>query len=450
MEVMKKHTGLKQLFSLLLCLCVICPALQSMAEPIPPLKPDPVRTIYIPHENFGQLSESTSDPANVYRSGTTVQSGPTSYLNNAASYWSGQPSGGAANVGSNRALYMRLPVPVLEDESFMDNENFKVTLEFNVEHKHNISGSSTTTMSLFTMKKALPEVVSSMNLSGGGVSAVKEQLFDVLERIIHGYIKGTLYQIKMDKDYLIQAGNEDTQLTWMDAKAGNWVVTPRHGKAVEINALWYNALMVMGYIQEKTGGKGKDYYKKAKKVKKAFKELFWNKDACCLYDVVNEHGPDKKMRPNQIIAVSLSFPVIDSDDAKHVVDAVHRILYTAHGLRTLSQDDPQYKGIYIGDQYARDGAYHQGTVWPWLLGKFITAYARVYKNDQDLAVKLKAFFMPFEDHLKDACIGSISEIFDGNEPLLPRGCFAQAWSVAEILRAYAEDYQPLVKHRPSR
>lgn len=272
---------------------------------------------------------------------------------------------------------------------------------------------------------------------------IQEQLLPVLERIIQGYKKGTAYQIKMDKDALISAGNEDTQLTWMDAKAGSWVVTPRHGKAVEINALWYNALMIMSHIYDQTGGDGTQYRKLAVKVKKAFLKVFWNEKANCLYDVVNEQGPDEKIRPNQILALSLSFPLLEGDKAKSVVDAVHELLYTALGLRTLSQKEPQYRGIYIGDQFARDGAYHQGTVWAWPLGRFITAYARVHRKDTGLKQQLLAFFKPFQDHLLDACIGNISEIFDGNEPLLPRGCCAQAWSVSEILRAYIEDYLPL-------
>jgi len=272
----------------------------------------------------------------------------------------------------------------------------------------------------------------------GDLQFVKDHILPVLERIILGYKKGTAFQIGMQRDSLIAAGNEDTQLTWMDAKAGSWVVTPRHGKAVEINALWYNALRVMAEVVSRCGGDGSSYLKLAEKVRKSFVKAFWNDKANCLYDTVNEQGPDEKIRPNQILAVSLSFPVLEGEKAKNVVDTVHQQLYTALGLRTLAKDDPQYRGIYIGDQYARDGAYHQGTVWTWLLGRFITAYARVYRDAPDLKQQLDAFFKPFHDHLRDACIGSISEIFDGDEPLLPRGCCAQAWSVSEILRSYVE------------
>lgn len=272
------------------------------------------------------------------------------------------------------------------------------------------------------------------------IQFVQEHLLPVLERIIQGYKKGTAFQIGMQKDSLIAAGNEDTQLTWMDAKAGSWVVTPRHGKAVEINALWYNALRGMAEISNWCGGDSSTYLKLAEKVKKSFVKVFWNEKANCMFDAVNEQGPDEKIRPNQIIAVSLSFPVLDGEKAKSVVDTVHQLLYTALGLRTLNRGDPQYRGIYLGDQFARDGAYHQGTVWTWPLGRFITAYARVYRNVPELKKQLEAFFLPFQDHLRDACVGSISEIFDGDEPLLPRGCCAQAWSVSEILRAYVEDY----------
>ncbi|NLY18185.1 MAG: glycogen debranching protein, partial [Clostridiaceae bacterium] len=277
----------------------------------------------------------------------------------------------------------------------------------------------------------------------GDFDFVVKRLLPVLKNIINGYMNGTGFDIKMDEDGLITAGNEETQLTWMDAKAGNWVVTPRHGKAVEINALWYNALKIMNYILIRSGEKNDDYLKIAQKVKRSFVKLFWNENSNCLYDVVNDQGKDDKIRPNQILAVSLSFPVLSGEIAKSVVNTVYNELYTAFGLRSLSQKSAEYKGIYIGNQFSRDGAYHQGTVWTWPLGQFITAYARVYKEDGDLIQKLEDFFLPFEDHLKDSCIGIISEIFDGNEPLIPRGCFAQAWSVAEILRAYVEDYLPL-------
>jgi predicted glycogen debranching enzyme len=273
---------------------------------------------------------------------------------------------------------------------------------------------------------------------------VKKEILSVLKRIISSYKEGTIFNIKMNKDFLISAGDENTQLTWMDAKVGDWVVTPRHGKAVEINALWYNAVMVMAYLTRELGENCNSYVKLAQDIKDSFIELFWNENEGCLYDVVNLYGKDDKIRPNQILSVSLSFPVVEGWHAKSIVNTVYNKLYTAYGLRSLYQKDPCYRGIYIGGPLERDGAYHQGTVWTWPLGQFITAYARVYKDDNNLKNNLERFFIPFEDHFKDACLGSISEIFDGNEPLIARGCFAQAWSVAEILRAYTENFLPLL------
>jgi len=268
---------------------------------------------------------------------------------------------------------------------------------------------------------------------------VEENIYDGLMQIVNSFEKGTKFDIRMDDDYLITAGNEHTQLTWMDAKVGDWVVTPRHGKAVEINALWYNALRIMGVLSEHFGESSKYYTELAEKVKKSFERKFWNEEKKCLYDCLTPTHSDDKVRPNQIMAVSLSYPVIEGEMAKSVVNKVYKELYTANGLRSLSPKCREYVGIYIGDQYRRDGAYHQGTVWTWPLGHFITAYLRV--NDYSDKAKKDAigFIEAIKDHLKDACIGSISEIFDGDEPLIPRGCYAQAWSVAEVLRAYIEE-----------
>ncbi|TYQ16400.1 UNVERIFIED_CONTAM: putative glycogen debranching enzyme [Acetivibrio alkalicellulosi] len=268
---------------------------------------------------------------------------------------------------------------------------------------------------------------------------VKKNIYSGLKDIINYFSKGTRFNIKMDDDYLISAGDEHTQLTWMDAKVGDWVVTPRHGKAVEINALWYNALKIMSFLSKHYNEDSSIYNDLSLKVKKSFIEKFWNEDKQCLYDCIINNIGDDKVRPNQILAVSLSNQVIEGDMAKKVVDRVFKDLYTAYGLRSLSDDSNEYKGVYMGDQHYRDGAYHQGTVWTWPLGQFITAYVKV-NNYSDEAIAMAARFIePFKDHLNDACIGSISEIFDGNEPLIPRGCFAQAWSIGEILRSYTED-----------
>lgn len=267
---------------------------------------------------------------------------------------------------------------------------------------------------------------------------IKKNIYPLLKEICSSFKNGTVYQIKMSPDRLITAGDRSTQLTWMDARVGDWVVTPRHGKAVEINALWYNALEIMSELSKKFGDEDV-YAELAEQVKAAFEELFWNEASGCLYDVVNEEGKDGSIRPNQILAVGLSYPVLEGPKAKSVVDRVWQELYTPYGLRTLSQDSPQYRGVYEGDVLGRDGAYHQGTVWTWPLGRFIKAYVRVNGNTPQAKENALEFLMPFVDHLKDGGLGSISEIFDGNNPHYPRGCFAQAWSVAEILRAAVED-----------
>lgn len=271
-------------------------------------------------------------------------------------------------------------------------------------------------------------------------SYVKEKIYDCLKEICFGFINGTIFDIKMTEDGLVTAGNQNTQLTWMDAKVGDWVVTPRHGKAVEINALWYNALMIMSRLAKKFEDND-TYYNLAQKTKESFDKMFWNKKECCLYDVVNDLGKDSSIRPNQIMAVGLSYAVVEGDKARNIVNKVWKELYTPYGLRTLSQDNQQYRGKYSGDVLSRDGAYHQGTVWAWPLGRFIKAYVRVNGGTEQVRKNALDFIMPFVDHMKDSGLGSISEIFDGDSPYYPRGCFAQAWSVSEILRAAVEDVQ---------
>jgi len=270
----------------------------------------------------------------------------------------------------------------------------------------------------------------------GDTALVKKVLYDSMLQIIESYMNGTLHGIRMDDDMLITAGSNETQLTWMDAKAGDTVFTPRHGKAVEINALWYNSLKVMERISVLLGYDDGRYGRIAGHVKENFARLFWNEEDRCLYDVVNGDDRDRRVRPNQILAVSLSHPVIDGEIARMVVAKVWKELYTPYGLRTLSRDSEEYRGRYLGDMYQRDSAYHQGTVWPWLTGHFITAFARTFGKEPAYADMPRKFIGPFIDHMCHACLGSISEIFDGDEPHMPRGCFAQAWSVAEVLRAY--------------
>lgn len=269
----------------------------------------------------------------------------------------------------------------------------------------------------------------------GDKEFIKVNIFNTLEKIIEAFNKGTDFNIYKDKDSLISAGDEKTQLTWMDAKSGKYIVTPRHGKAVEINALFYNALKIMDRFQDEFGYNKKNYYKEAKKCKQSFNEKFWNDEKKCLYDIIRDDYIDDSIRPNQVLAISLSFQVIDDKKrAKKIVDRIWNDLYTTFGLRTLNQDNKAYIGTYGGDQPRRDLAYHQGTVWVWIFGHFITAFLKVYDNKD----AVKQMIEPFKEHLNDACIGNISEIFEGDKPHYPRGCIAQAWSISEILRIYIE------------
>ena len=268
------------------------------------------------------------------------------------------------------------------------------------------------------------------------------ELFPLLEDIIQWHIKGTRYNIKMDDDGLLYAGEEGVQLTWMDAKVGDWVVTPRIGKPIEVNALWYNALVCMLYFAQVLGESGTKYQEMAEKTRSHFSKFWYEAGGYC-YDVIDSpQGKDPSFRPNQIFAVSLPSqgdavrafrqkPLLP-EQQKMVVDKVGQKLLTSYGLRSLSSDNPNYVGVYGGNQLQRDGSYHQGTTWGWLIGHFIQAHWQVY-NNPELA---RSFIEPMANHLQDGCIGSISEIFDGDAPFTPRGCFAQAWSVAEILRSW--------------
>ena len=261
---------------------------------------------------------------------------------------------------------------------------------------------------------------------------VKENLYSVLTDIVDWHRRGTRFGIKMDADGLLRAGAPGVQLTWMDAKVGDLVVTPRHGKPVEIQALWYNALRIMESLAGRYGDAdcAGIFAAMADQARASFNELFWNSASGCLYDVVDGDARDASLRPNQIFAVCLPHSMLDADRAKAVVDTVERELLTPRGLRTLDTKDPRYRGQYLGDPFSRDTAYHQGTVWPWLIGPFFTAWRKVYGSD----AKLKAWLAEFEPHLTEAGLGQVSEIFDGDPPFAPRGCIAQAWSVAELLR----------------
>jgi len=272
----------------------------------------------------------------------------------------------------------------------------------------------------------------------GDLDFVRDQIWPCLLDIYRHYREGTSFGIGMDEDGLIRAGQDGVQLTWMDAKAGDWVVTPRRGKPVEVCALWYNALMVLEGLAAIYGevlGAGT----LAARVRESFLRLFWNEAAGCFYDCLGPDGPDGSLRPNQVLAVSLPFAVAQGEYARRTVGRVFRHLYTSYGLRSLSPDDPRYQGRYLGDQWARDRAYHQGTVWSWLIGPFVTAYRKAHGYSAASRDQAERFLAPFGQHLNDHGVGYISEIFDGDEPLVPRGCFAQAWSVAEVLRAWVEE-----------
>jgi predicted glycogen debranching enzyme len=258
------------------------------------------------------------------------------------------------------------------------------------------------------------------------------KLIDVVER--HRNV--TRFGIGVDpQDGLLRQGAEGYQLTWMDAKIGDWVVTPRRGKAVEINALWYNALQLLAqWVQElQYTGPVPPLSQMAEAARGAFNARFWYGDGGYLYDVVDgEHGDDASCRPNQIFAISLRNPVLDRDRWQPVLDVVQERLLTPVGLRSLSSDHPDYKPKYHGDLRSRDAAYHQGTVWAWLIGPFVDAWIKLYPERRSEARRFLAVLAP---HLDEACIGTISEIFDAEPPFTPRGCVAQAWSVAEVLRA---------------
>ncbi len=267
-----------------------------------------------------------------------------------------------------------------------------------------------------------------------GDDAFLMEIFPVLKDIISWHKKGTRYDIHMDdEDSLIYAGQQGIQLTWMDAKADNWVVTPRIGKPVEINALWYNALRIMSDFAEAIDQDSRPYATLAAAVKNGF-QRYWNQEMGFCYDVLDTPigEDDLSLRPNQLFAVSLSHSPLNESQQKSIIDVCGRLLLTPHGLRTLSPQDKDYIGHYGGDQVKRDGAYHQGTAWAWLIGPFVTAHLRVYKDFR----QARSYLNPLIHHLADHGIGSISEIFDGDLPYRPRGCIAQAWSVAELLRAW--------------
>ena len=260
-----------------------------------------------------------------------------------------------------------------------------------------------------------------------------QELYPKLEAIIDAHLSGTRFHIHLDvQDGLLHAGEPGVQLTWMDAKVGDWVVTPRIGKPVEINALWLNAVTSMTKFARLVGRKAAGYCYLAKRAKAGFAR-FWNPSTQCCFDVLDgPNGNDPTIRPNQILAVSLPESALTQEQQRAVVDICTRRLLTSYGLRSLAPDHPQYKGRYGGTPFDRDASYHEGTVWAWLLGPYALAHLRVC-GDPDQAMRI---LEPMADHLRIHGLGTVSEIFDGDAPFHPRGCIAQAWSVAEILRAW--------------
>jgi predicted glycogen debranching enzyme len=265
-------------------------------------------------------------------------------------------------------------------------------------------------------------------------------LLPALSDIIDHHIRGTCFGIGMDPaDALLHQGQQGYQLTWMDAKVGDWVVTPRRGKAVEINALWYNALRLLEkwLCEEDRGADAAEIAHTADRVHDSFNARFWYEEGGYLYDVVDAEkgGNDPSCRPNQVLAISLDFPVLDQTRWKPVMDVVTERLLTPVGLRSLAPGSPDYKSKYYGDLRSRDAAYHQGTVWAWLIGPYIDAWLKLHSEHLAEARNLLTGFL---DHLDEQCIGSISEVFDAEPPYTPRGCIAQAWSVAEVLRCWVK------------
>jgi predicted glycogen debranching enzyme len=272
-------------------------------------------------------------------------------------------------------------------------------------------------------------------LGATGDEELLRDAFPTLEEIVAHHVRGTRHGIRIDPvDGLFTQGQEGYQLTWMDAKVDGWVVTPRRGKAVELNALWFNAMRLMESWAPRVQKDPGPYAELAARAQRSFNARFWNPETRCLFDVVDAEGGgnDPAIRPNQIFSISLPHPVLSSDRWSAVMDTVERELLTPYGLRTLSRSHPDYKRTYDGDLRSRDAAYHQGTVWPWLLGHFVDAWLKVHGDRR----RAREMLTGLDAHLRQAGIGQVSEIFDAEPPFVPRGCVAQAWSIAEFLRAW--------------
>ncbi len=271
--------------------------------------------------------------------------------------------------------------------------------------------------------------------ASGRMEFVRE-MYPVMERIIENYKAGTEYGIRMDGDSLISAGRGLDQVTWMDVRVGDILPTPRHGKPVEVNAYWYNALRIMGECSHLMGRTGEEYDILAEKVKASFEETFWMEEKHCLKDVASGTKADEQIRCNQIWAVSMPFTMLDEGKERQVVDTVFEKLYTPYGLRTLDPGDPEFWPHYGGEVLKRDLAYHQGTVWTYPLGAYYMAYLKVNGYSEDAKAHVRGQLEVMESAMREGCIGQLPEIYDGENPVSSKGCFAQAWSVGEILRVY--------------
>lgn len=269
---------------------------------------------------------------------------------------------------------------------------------------------------------------------------VRQKLYEILKQIVRSYREGTRYNIHMEEDGLIYAGEQGVPLTWMDNWVGDRMITHRRGKAVEINALWYNALKFLEEIAEESRDpEGKEYKKLAQRVKKSFNDLFWNPEGGYLYDCIDGETRDASIRPNQIFAISLPQPLLSKEKGKKVIEVVRQYLLTPYGLRSLAPTDPNYIGRCEGNLWEQAKAYHQGTVWAWLIGPFITAYLKIYGRSPKTRKTFSEWLNPLLAHLSEAGLGTLSEIFDGNPPHTPRGCISKAWSVAEVFWILKEE-----------
>jgi predicted glycogen debranching enzyme len=276
-----------------------------------------------------------------------------------------------------------------------------------------------------------------------GDRATLQLILPKLQAVVEHHVQGTRFGIQVDPaDGLLRQGAAGYQLTWMDAKVEGWVVTPRRGKAVELNGLWYNALRLLeAWIREERGdAAAAPIAEQANRARDSFNRRFWYAEGNYLYDVIDgEEGDDPACRPNQLLAFSLAHPILEPSRWLPVLEVVRERLLTPVGLRTLSREHPDYKSKYFGDLRARDAAYHQGTVWAWLVGPFVDAWLKVHPEDRAGARQFLEGLLP---HLDDGCVGSINEVFDAEAPFTPRGCIAQAWSVAEILRTWVKTAPP--------